>query len=102
MCCVMLGFIFIKELIRGGIEIGASLGYGLTPEAYVQCSRSCITIYSSTPNSYVEIFAYYQYRTIRMCTCCWGTKYVSVTIHLFYSFFTLYILSISINTAMWN
>ena len=68
--CVLLS---TQGLVRGGIEVSGNFEYRIEPEVCIKVDFSpsvkvtpCISVYHSWPNSYVEIYAYYQIRKLKL------------------------------------
>ena len=80
---------FMQSATRVGISIAGSINYQLEPitSAHACASRSscaptfrtCAELYNSWPGNYVEIYAWYQLRSIRWCRrrIPWGGSIVS-------------------------
>ena len=61
--------LLLQFLVRGGIEVSATINYRLRPEVYVQGSsggfHACLSLYHAFPDSYIDIYPWHQTRTIR-------------------------------------
>ena len=61
----------LAEVVRGGIEISGNFVYEVEPKFCIKVNfqpcltlSNCLQIYSGWPSSYVDLFAYYQTRSI--------------------------------------
>ena len=70
--------------MRGGIRITANLEYELEPEMSLELcknnlrtSRTCLTVSHGWPYNSLSIYAYYQTRSVKMCSSTY--EYVSYT-----------------------
>ena len=59
-------------MVRGGIEVSATMRYYLIPELCVEGLsgssrgvRTCLSLYHGMPTNYIDIYPWYQTRTIR-------------------------------------
>ena len=64
---------FLQFLVRGGIEVSATMTYYLRPELCVEglsgssCDvHTCLSLYHGMPNNYIDIYAWYQTRNWRV------------------------------------
>ena len=62
----------LAAVVRGGIEISGNFVYEVEPKFCIKVDfqpkltlSNCLQIYSGWPSSYVDLFAYYQTRSIR-------------------------------------
>ena len=62
----------MKLAVRGGIEVSATISYYLQPKFCIQglsgtkCSvKTCLQLYNGYPNNHVDIYPWYQTRTIK-------------------------------------
>ena len=62
-----------QALVRGGVDINGNFEYKIEPEVCLRVDfepttavTPCLCVYHSWPNSYVEIYAYYQIRHFRV------------------------------------
>ena len=62
----------LAAVVRGGIEISGNFVYEVEPKFCIKVDfqpsltlSKCLQIYSGWPSSYVDLFAYYQYRRLR-------------------------------------
>jgi len=79
----------MQAATRLGISIAGALNYKLEPIASAHtCAdttscgptfQTCVDIYNSWPSTYVEIYAWYQIRSVRFCRgrLPWGGSFVS-------------------------
>ena len=63
----------IVLIVRGGIEVSGNFEYQIEPELCMKIDfepavrvTPCISVYHNWPNSYVEIYAYYQIRKLKV------------------------------------
>ena len=82
-CC------FMQSATRVGIPLAGSINYQLEPitsahacASQSSCAptfRTCAELYNSWPGNYIEIYAWYQLRSIRWCRARipWGGSFVS-------------------------
>ena len=61
----------LAAVVRGGIEISGNFVYEVEPKFCIKVNfqpkltlSNCLQIYSGWPSSYVDLFAYYQTRSI--------------------------------------
>ena len=83
-CCC-----FLQSATRVGVSLSAALSYQLEPVCLVHtcadtrtCSptfRPCVELYNSWSRSYVELYAWYQLRSVKWCRgrLPWGGSFVS-------------------------
>ena len=69
---IIYTYSFLQFLVRGGIEVSATMRYYLRPELCVEglsgssCGvRTCLSLYHGMPTNYIDIYPWYQTRTIR-------------------------------------
>jgi len=83
---IFVSYISIQAAVRGGISLAGVISYQLEPIASARmCASSCAAtlqacseLYASRPGNYIEIYAWYQTRRVKMCRGrIWGRSFVS-------------------------
>ena len=81
--------VLMQSATRVGISVAGVLNYKLEPVAsahtcadITSCGptfQTCVEVYNSRPNTYVEIYAWYQTRSVKWCRgrLPWGGSFVS-------------------------
>ena len=87
---VVVVFSLIQSLVKIGLNISASFYYQLEPVATLQicptprtCGpalKTCADLYQNFPASHIDIFAWYQTRSLKWCKWGW---FVSIFVCLF-------------------
>ena len=83
-----LYFFVAQEIVRGGVSVDVRFNYKVEPETncefcYANCDATfevCAGIYGSSPNNYIDLYAWYQSRRVKWCQASnWLGSWVSVT-----------------------